>query len=200
MRTEEELMNNLPVLHTRRLRLYVAGPETAEECARFNRENAEFLAPWEPRMSARSFDPGAVRDVRERAVAAALAGRAYSFAISDADMTNSNMAIIGWLNFTNITRDVFQACNMGYKLSERAQHRGYMTEAARAGIDFAFGTLRLHRIMANYQPHNRRSSAVLRRLGFKTEGYAKAYLFINGDWRDHVLTSLVNPENIAPES
>jgi ribosomal-protein-alanine N-acetyltransferase len=110
------------------------------------------------------------------------------------------MTIIGWLNFTNITRDVFQASNMGYKLSERAQHRGYMTEAARAGIDFAFGTSRLHRIMANYQPHNLRSSAVLRRLGFKTEGYAKAYLFINGEWRDHVLTSLVNPENVAPES
>ncbi len=192
-------MNNPPVLHTRRLRLYIAGPEAAEECARFNRENAEFLAPWEPRMSTGSFDPEALRGVRERAVAAALAGSAYSFAIIDADVTKSNMTIIGWLSFSNIIRGIFQACHMGYKLSEHAQHRGYMTEAARAAIDFAFGTLRLHRIMANYQPHNHRSSAVLHRLGFKTEGYANAYLFINGEWQDHILTSLVNPENVAPE-
>lgn len=66
-------------------------------------------------------------------------------------------------------------------------------------FDFAFGTLRLHRIMANYLPHNTRSGAVLSRLGFKREGYAEAYLFINGKWQDHILTPLVNPENVAPE-
>ena len=129
-------MNSLPVLHTRRLRLFVAGPETAEACARFNRENAEFLAPWEPRMSARSFAPKELREHRERAVAAALAGTAYSFAI-DAGTTNSNMTIVGWLNFSNIIRGVFQACNMGYTLSEHAQHRGFMTEAGRAGTMIA---------------------------------------------------------------
>jgi [ribosomal protein S5]-alanine N-acetyltransferase len=191
-------MNSLPVLRTQRLRLYIAGPEAAEECARFNRENAEFLAPWEPRMNASSFDAGALREVRARAVAAALEGSAYSFAIIHEDATDSSPAIIGWLGFTNIIRSVFQASTLGYKLAEQAQHRGYMTEAARAGIDFAFGTLRLHRIMANYLPSNHRSRAVLSRLGFKSEGYAKAYLFINGEWRDHVLTSLVNPENLAP--
>jgi ribosomal-protein-alanine N-acetyltransferase len=191
-------MNGLPVLQTRRLRLYVAGPEAAEECARFNRENAEFLAPWEPRMSASSFDVEGVREVLERAAADALEGRAYSFALTKADENDSNATIIGWLRFTNIVRSVFQATALGYKLAENAQHRGYMIEAARAGIDFAFGTLRLHRIMAAYLPNNHRSKSVLSRLGFKIEGYAKAYLFIDGEWRDHVLTSLVNPENAAP--
>jgi ribosomal-protein-alanine N-acetyltransferase len=46
--------------------------------------------------------------------------------------------------------------------------------------------------MANYMPHNTRSAAVLKRLGFVIEGQASDYVRINGQWRDHVLTSLVN--------
>lgn len=150
-------------------------------------------------MNASSFDVAALRGVRERAVVAALEGSAYKFAIVKEDASDPNTTIVGWLSFTNIIRSVFQATHLGYKLAEHAQHHGYMTEAARAGIDFAFGTLRIHRIMANYLPHNRRSSAVLGRLGFEREGYAKSYLFINGKWRDHILTSLVNPESVVPE-
>ena len=30
---------------------------------------------------------------------------------------------------------------------------------------------------------------------FEKEGYAKSYLKINGVWRDHILTALVNTDN-----
>jgi ribosomal-protein-alanine N-acetyltransferase len=46
--------------------------------------------------------------------------------------------------------------------------------------------------MANYRPQNERSARLLERLGFTREGLAKDYLFIDGAWRDHVLTSLTN--------
>jgi ribosomal-protein-alanine N-acetyltransferase len=39
-----------------------------------------------------------------------------------------------------------------------------------------------------------RSARVLERLGFRHEGLARDYLFIDGDWRDHNLTALVNPD------
>ncbi|MFD2447620.1 GNAT family N-acetyltransferase [Vogesella fluminis] len=67
-----------------------------------------------------------------------------------------------------------------------------MREAVEAVIAFAFGTLKLHRVQANYQPENERSAALLKRLGFQIEGHARDYLFLNGAWRDHVLTSLIN--------
>ena len=67
-----------------------------------------------------------------------------------------------------------------------------MSEALRATNAFVFDVIRLHRIMANYRPENVRSGRLLERLGFVREGIAKDYLFIDGAWRDHVLTSLTN--------
>ena len=100
--------------------------------------------------------------------------------------------VLGYVNLSNIVRGGFQACYLGYALAERSQGSGYMTEALRTAIDFAWGDLKLHRIMANYLPQNERSAKVLQKLGFVIEGYAKAYLFIGGRWQDHVLTALTN--------
>jgi ribosomal-protein-alanine N-acetyltransferase len=186
-------MNRLPVIETERLTLFVAGPGDAERCAQFNRDNAAFLAPWEPPMNPRSFDAEGVRADRIRAVDEALAGAAYSLAIV-ARGGGGDAPILGWCQFSNLIRGIFQACFLGYKLDRRSQGNGYMTEALSGAIDYMFREVRLHRIQANYMPHNQRSAAVLRRLGFTIEGTAKAYLFIGGAWRDHVLTSLVNPD------
>jgi ribosomal-protein-alanine N-acetyltransferase len=42
-------------------------------------------------------------------------------------------------------------------------------------------------------PANTRSARLLEKLGFEKEGFARRYLYINGRWEDHVLTSLINP-------
>lgn len=191
------VVDELPVLRTSRLWLVVAGPDAAEQCAQFNTENAEFLAPWEPAVTSTSGDVAGLRLYRQRAVNDARAGLSFSFALLPASQ-QSDSPILGWLNLTNVIYGVFQACNLGYKLDRRLQGQGYMTEAATAGIEFAFDVLKLHRIMAAYMPHNQRSAALLRRLGFVTEGIGREYLYIGGEWRDHVLTSLVNPRGLVP--
>jgi ribosomal-protein-alanine N-acetyltransferase len=68
-----------------------------------------------------------------------------------------------------------------------------MREALQATIEYVFDVMRLHRVQANYVPENRRSAALLEHLGFVREGLARDYLFINGAWRDHVLTARLNP-------
>ncbi len=100
--------------------------------------------------------------------------------------------VIGFVNFSNFVRGAFRACHLGYALDRNAEGRGYMTEALRIAIAHMFGRMKFHRIMANYLPANRRSARVLKRLGFRIEGRARAYLLIAGRWRDHVLTSLVH--------
>ena len=101
--------------------------------------------------------------------------------------------ILGTCNYTNIVRGPFQACHLGYQIARADEGHGLMSEALRATNAFAFDVLRLHRIMANYRPENARSARLLERLGFVREGLAREYLFIDGAWRDHVLTALVHP-------
>ncbi len=100
--------------------------------------------------------------------------------------------IIGTINFSHFVRGVAQYCILGYSLAENQQGKGYMSEALQGAVIYMFRELNMHRIMANYMPHNRRSGNVLRKLSFVVEGYARDYLMINGKWEDHILTSLVN--------
>jgi ribosomal-protein-alanine N-acetyltransferase len=67
-----------------------------------------------------------------------------------------------------------------------------MYEILKSSITHVFHVLKLHRIMANYIPDNIRSGKLLEKLGFKREGLAESYLKINGEWQDHVLTSLIS--------
>jgi ribosomal-protein-alanine N-acetyltransferase len=101
--------------------------------------------------------------------------------------------VIGTCNYSQIVRGPFQACVLGYQIAREQEGKGLMREAVSASLAYAFATLRLHRVMANYRPENVRSARLLESLGFVKEGYARNYLFIDGGWRDHVLTALSNP-------
>jgi ribosomal-protein-alanine N-acetyltransferase len=107
-------------------------------------------------------------------------------------------AIIGFCNFSQIFRGPFQACYLGYHIDETLEGKGLMSEAVAKAIQYMFEKQKLHRVMANYMPSNKRSARLLEKLGFVVEGLAKKYLLINGQWEDHVLTSLTN-DNWLPE-
>jgi RimJ/RimL family protein N-acetyltransferase len=56
---------------------------------------------------------------------------------------------------------------LGYALSPAHWGRGYATEAARAMMEFAFGEMKLPRILAETSEANIRSQSVMRRLGMR---------------------------------
>jgi ribosomal-protein-alanine N-acetyltransferase len=101
---------------------------------------------------------------------------------------------IGHISLDEIVRRAAHFCYLGYCIDKDKEGGGYMREALQEVIRFTFEDLNLHRVMANYQPHNMRSGMILKRLGFTVEGYARDYLYINGKWCDHILTSLTNTE------
>lgn len=94
-------------------------------------------------------------------------------------------AIVGSINLSHIARGGFQSAYLGYFVGEPYSARGYMTEAIRLMLWYAFERLRLHRVEANVQPQNSPSLALVKRAGFKREGYSRRYLKVCGRWRDH---------------
>ncbi|GES47985.1 hypothetical protein Rhsp01_07230 [Rhizobium sp. NBRC 114257] len=60
-----------------------------------------------------------------------------------------------------------------------------MTEAVRLAVAHAFDAVGLHRVEANIQPGNHASIALVKRLGFRKEGFSPKYLKIGGVWCDH---------------
>ncbi|WP_274564948.1 GNAT family N-acetyltransferase [Streptomyces spiramyceticus] len=93
--------------------------------------------------------------------------------------------IVGGVNINNIVRDTIQSGTVGYTAYASTTGRGYMTEGLRLVIQHAFGGLELHRFEANIQPENTPSLNLVKRLGWRREGYSTNFRFINGAWRDH---------------
>ena len=94
-------------------------------------------------------------------------------------------AMAGMITIDSIIRGRFQSASLSYAAFAPAAGRGYMSEGLALVLRYAFTELRLHRLEANIQPANQASLRLVRRLGFRQEGYSPAMLFIDGAWRDH---------------
>lgn len=159
----------------------------AEHCAR----NRQSHAPWNPPLPEAAFT---VEGQRERLAAAAKAeaeGREVGWWLS---LRDDPVQIIGHTRLSQISRGPFHSAMLGYAIDTAHEGRGLMREALRAVLADAFGPrLALHRVQANARPENQRSLHLLAGLGFVREGIARQYLYIDGAWRDHVLTALLAP-------
>ncbi|MFK3736998.1 GNAT family N-acetyltransferase [Massilia sp. TN1-12] len=182
-------MSGLPIIDTPRTVITVPSPDCAPLLQAYRIANRAHLAPWEPLRTPAYFGEEAARQRLAQSLAEAHAGSALHFIAFD----RAGGEIVATCAFTNIVRGVFQACHLGLSVSAAHQGTGLMQEVAAAGIAHMFGQERLHRIMASHMPANKRSAALLQRLGFEREGLARSYLCIAGRWEDMVLTSLVNP-------
>lgn len=182
-------------LQTERLVLDMPHPQEAQKVIDYFWRNRDHLEPWEPPRPPGFYTTvfwAARLDLNRRELAEDRSMRLFLRPRSDTGR------VVGSCSFNHIMRGAFQACHLGYGIDGECEGQGLMAEALSAAIGYAFEHLQLHRVQANYQPDNERSGRLLDRLGFVREGYARDYLFIDGAWRDHVLTSLTNPDLPAP--
>lgn len=174
------------------MKIKLSSVEDAPFISRYYLDNEHHLAPWEPRRRSGFHTPQAwgerlkLREQEQRE------GRGYYFLAYD----HRHQAIIATCSLTGIARGPLEACYLGYSVDRNHEGQGFMKELCVYVVDYAFNTLRLHRIMANYMPNNDRSGNLLKNLGFEREGYARQYLQINGRWEDHVLTARINPRDL----
>ncbi len=155
-----------------------------------------FLTPWEPTwppddLTRPAFQRRILRHDDERA-----RDEAYSFLIFRA----ADDALLGGITLGNLRRGVAQCGTLGYWMGENHAGQGFMAKAARALLRHAFVDMRLHRVEAACAPNNERSRRLLERLGFQREGYARAYLLIDGAWQDHLLFAMLESDFLREES
>ncbi|NUP47064.1 MAG: GNAT family N-acetyltransferase [Catenulispora sp.] len=169
------------------------------------------------------------RQMVRRLRAEALAGRMLPFAIDYAELTDDEGApggstragddgfpfesavrrprraakpvhrLVGQLTVSSITWGSLRSANIGYWVDEACAGRGITPTAVALAVDHCFGPAALHRVEVCIRPENAASLRVVHKLGFRAEGLRRAYLHIDGAWRDHeafALTAEDVPEGL----
>jgi ribosomal-protein-alanine N-acetyltransferase len=178
--------------------LYLRASEMRDyvEWAELREKSRSFLTPWEPLWPIDDLTRASFRYRVRRHAEEMARDEAYSFFI----FRDEDDALMGGLSFGHVRRGVSQAATLGYWMGEPYAGKGHMTRAVRAACAYAFEKRGFHRIEAACLPTNEPSKRLLERVGFKQEGYARSYLNINGQWRDHLLYALLetDPQPINP--
>lgn len=94
--------------------------------------------------------------------------------------------VIGRVNLVSIVRGSFNKAELGYRIGEKHQGKGYATNAVKLILDEAVNNHKLHRIEAGTSPDNIGSQIVLIKNGFQFVGRNNKYIFQGGKWHDSI--------------
>lgn len=148
------------------------------------------LTPWEPQWARDELTRSAYRRRLRQYQREMREDLGYAFLV----LREADATMLGGLTISNVRRGVAQCASLGYWIGVPHSNAGYMTDAVRAVLPYAFDTLALHRIEAACLPNNQASTRVLEKAGFQREGSARRYLKIDGVWRDHDLFALLHDD------
>jgi ribosomal-protein-serine acetyltransferase len=136
----------------------------------------DHLRPWMPWIGAVA-SPGDTREFIRSVVDQRQRNDGYQCAIR---VDGAMAGIVGhhridWPN---------RLTSIGYWLAADHQGKGIMTRCCSALIDFAFEELALNRVEISAAVENRRSLAVIERLGFLPEGHRREAEWVHGRFVD----------------
>lgn len=169
--------------------LKVLTPEDAENLLQYYKRNKQHLRPFEPIRGDDFYTVELQRKSLTEYYKQYLNGTSVNFGIY------KDGVLIGKIQLSNIVMGVFKNAFVGYSIDEIHQGKGYMKEALRLAIEYAFNKMCLHRVEAATLIDNIKSQRVLKACGFKEIGLNERYLFINGEWRDHISFCRLNENN-----
>lgn len=155
-------------------------PEHAEEMLDYYIRNEKHLKAFEPNRESNFYTLDAQREILLESYKQFMRGTSLDLGIFKDEM------LIGKVKLSNVVYGVFKSGIIGYSIDEKYQGRGYMKEAVALLCDYAFEEMDLHRIEASVLLNNEKSQRVLKSCGFKELGINEKYLYINGEWRDHI--------------
>jgi [ribosomal protein S5]-alanine N-acetyltransferase len=147
------------------------------------------LQPWEPTWGPDELTRASYRRRLNRYAQEIREDRGYPYWI-----LSPTGQLMGGCTLSNVRRGVSQTATLGYWMGVQFAGKGVMTAAVKVLLGHAFTGLALHRIEAACLPVNQASRNVLSKAGFTEEGFARKYLRIDGQWRDHLLFGIVDED------
>ncbi len=157
------------------------------------RANAAWLEPWDATAPDPDTPARTVGEIVEMYDADAALGRALPLVVE------VEGRLVGQVNAGTIVRGSFQSFTVGYWVSRSVAGRMIVPTALALVADHLVGRHGLHRVEVNIRPENAASIAVVRKLGFRSEGRRPHYLHIAGEWREHLSFALTT-EDLGAES
>lgn len=163
-------------------------PDNAADMLNYYERNKEYLKRFEPARDNDFYTISCQKNILLESYNQFIRGTAIDFGI----FKDGNL--IGKIKISNIVLGVFRNGFIGYSIDKEFQGRGYMKEAVKLVLQYAFNDMGLHRIEASTLVDNEKSQGVLLSCGFKKIGLSEKYLFINGKWRDHYTFYKINED------
>lgn len=150
--------------------------------------NEHWLSPWEG--CPESQPPAAWADRHSPVVYAAMlrnlrrearAGRSLPLAVV------YDRRLAGQVTAGNVIRGAFDSASVGYWVDSAVAGRGVLPTALAMLVDHCLSpAVGLHRLEVSIRPENTASLRVVEKLGLRQEAMHRRYLFIDGEWRDHL--------------
>jgi RimJ/RimL family protein N-acetyltransferase len=106
---------------------------------------------------------------------------------------------IGSIVHFHVLHSMGKMLEMGYALIPSERGKGYCTEGAEIMVDYLFLSKDVACIQAITHVDNIASQKVLEKSGFKREGTMRRRIFVNGNWTDAALFSILREEWKKPK-
>jgi len=165
-------------------------PEDVEAFLKLVVRNRDHFRPYEPRRPPAYFTLAGQRDQIAAAQRQARLGERFEFGI----WASAGKKLVGRISLGGISRGALQNAYLGYGVDIDHGGQGIATQAVTLAVEVAFDELGLHRVQAAVVPENKASARVLEKAGFREEGLARRYLFLDGQWKDHRMFAVTSDD------
>lgn len=157
--------------------------ETLYQLVKLNRQHLREWLPWVDHMRSVDDFRKYINSSKQR----------YANHTETGYVVMANNVMIGRLGLYNIDLHN-RSASIGYWLGQQWLGRGIITRCCKAVIDEGFTRLHLNRIEIRAALENYKSQAIPERLGFKKEGIIRQGEFVNNQFVDLYVYSMLNAE------
>lgn len=164
------------------IRIKLLSAEDGDRLFEFEMGNRGYFESIGLPRSERYYDYNAFREIFESLLVKQQKDLHYIYLIIDAFGE-----VVGRVNLMDIIREPLMKAELGYRMGECHQNKGYATTAIRLMIDEAKKVHSLHRLEAGTAPQNRGSQMVLIKNNFQFVGQYHQYIRQGKDWVDSLL-------------